>query len=501
MSAPEARTETTPLLKAPTAPRGLGQRHLLALLSGVGIMAIYCMRVNMSVALVAMVNSTAVFEQEFAHSSLPSASYCPATNTSSFATSDGTFVWSRPLQGAILSAFYWGCLLLQVPSAVFVQRQGAKWLFGFGVLWSSILTVLVPAVTLLPPGFLVALRAAQGIGEGVVYPALNCLLGLWVPPTEASLLTTVALEGDALGLIVGQAASGMLCASSWGWPSSFYACGGVGIVWFILWAALTSDRPETSSRITEAERRYITQTLHTGGEESTTHVPWRRILTDSGVWANLLTNVALYWVVFTLLSCLPQFLSDVLRLDIRSNGLASALPNAFCFLIGLLTAAIADKIIATNLLSRTAVRKLFCSVGFSISGAAILGVTFTGCNVTVTLVLLNVAVGALGLQGGGLTPNVFDLSPELSASIEAIGNSLVIVVGIATPALTDALTSHGLASQWYTVFRIGAAISIAGAVIFAVFGSGDRRDWNKREEEAEDKALVSSASVNASVGV
>ena len=49
---------------------------------------------------------------------------------------------------------------------------------------------------------LVALRAVEGLGEGVTFPAFHAVLGRWVPREERSTLATFAFAGAQFGTVV-----------------------------------------------------------------------------------------------------------------------------------------------------------------------------------------------------------------------------------------------------------------------------------------------------------
>lgn len=57
-------------------------------------------------------------------------------------------------------------------------------------------------------------------------------------------------------------------SSSWyGWPSSFYLYGCLGIVWTILWVIFGSSSPADHKHITNCEKDYIETSLGTLDEE------------------------------------------------------------------------------------------------------------------------------------------------------------------------------------------------------------------------------------------
>jgi MFS family permease len=51
--------------------------------------------------------------------------------------------WSSGVQGTLLSAFFWGYALFQIPGGFLTNKFGGKLIFGIGVLMTSILTCLV----------------------------------------------------------------------------------------------------------------------------------------------------------------------------------------------------------------------------------------------------------------------------------------------------------------------------------------------------------------------
>ncbi len=76
-----------------------------------------------------------------------------------------TFHWDEEIQNQILSSFFYGYILTQVPGGWFADRFGGKWIFGLGVLCTSVLTLLTPLAASAGVGWFMALRLFEGIGE------------------------------------------------------------------------------------------------------------------------------------------------------------------------------------------------------------------------------------------------------------------------------------------------------------------------------------------------
>ena len=105
------------------------------------------MRVNLGVAIVAMVNHTATDDVPVPDSNFSSS--CPAplvpANTTA-PTEDGPFVWDIETQNWIMGFFYLGYLVLQIPGGIWAENEkiGGKWVLGLGILVTSVFTLLSP---------------------------------------------------------------------------------------------------------------------------------------------------------------------------------------------------------------------------------------------------------------------------------------------------------------------------------------------------------------------
>ena len=102
--------ESEPLLSM-EQQRGILARHFFAMMGFLGFANVYAMRVNLSVAIVAMVNNTAITNGSLINST----DSCPVTGNSTDAPVDGPFVWGAKEQGWLLGAFFYGYVLTQIP--------------------------------------------------------------------------------------------------------------------------------------------------------------------------------------------------------------------------------------------------------------------------------------------------------------------------------------------------------------------------------------------------
>lgn len=56
------------------------------------------------------------------------------------------FKWSQEDQGVILSSFFWGYFITQIPGGILSQRYGGKYVFMLGILFSAVCSLLTPNV-------------------------------------------------------------------------------------------------------------------------------------------------------------------------------------------------------------------------------------------------------------------------------------------------------------------------------------------------------------------
>ena len=229
-----------------------GTRHTFVLLSFLGFANIYAMRVNLSVAIVAMVSSSD------RKNDTNIGTQCPIPNT----THDdpdiggGDFDWNSKEQGLILGSFFYGYVVTQIPGGFLSEKYGGKWFYGLGTLCTAILTLLTPLAAKIGVWCFVLCRILEGLGEGMTYPAMHAMMSRWVPLNERSKFVTLISSGAQFGTVISMPISGLMAAKI-GWQSVFYFFGALGCVWFVFWVFLVFNTPQNHPRITSDELHYI----------------------------------------------------------------------------------------------------------------------------------------------------------------------------------------------------------------------------------------------------
>ena len=116
-------------------------------------------------------------------------------------------------------------------------------------------------------------------------------------------------------------------------------------------------------------------------------------------------------------------------------------------------------------------RKTMQAVALLGSGACLLLASYAAHSVPIALVILCIGAGMLGCIGAGHGPNFLDLAPRHSALLFALSNTIATVPGVVGVAITGWLVD--LTGSYDTPFLLAAAVSLAGTLAFALFGSAE----------------------------
>ncbi|XP_061084829.1 sialin-like [Conger conger] len=456
--------------KVEKAPICGSSRYGLALLASYGFFVAYTLRVNLSVAMVDMVRSN--------RSAPGGASLCPRQNPELFQRKHKASVydWDSETQGWVLGSFFYGYILMQIPGGYLARKHGAKWLLGLGIVATAVFTLLTPLAADMGPGYLIAVRALEGVGEGVTFPAMHSMWASWAPPLERSRLLTISYAGAQLGTVVALPLSGYICYYL-NWTYVFYVFGLVGVLWFILWTALVSNTPDTHKRISEAERLYITRSLKEELSPSVDSIPWSSIFCSLPLWAIIVAHFSYNWTFYTLLTLLPTYMNNVLGFGIQQNGLLSALPYLGCWVLALFGGQLADYLRETCLFPTVAVRKAFSIIGMVGPAVFLVAAGHTGCDYTSAVGFLTLSSALGGFSAAGFNINHLDIAPSYAGILLGITNTFATIPGMVGPVIARALTPHNTIEEWRTVFYISAAINVFGATFYTLFGSGVLQPW------------------------
>lgn len=437
------------------------KRYILALLGFLGFCNVYCMRTNLSVAIVAMVNNRTEM-----------------INGTKVTMVD--FDWSPQLQGLLLASFFWGYVLTQLPGGFLASRFGGRILYGCGVLFTGILTLLTPPASHLGIGVLIAVRFFEGLFEGVTYPAMHTLWSKWAPPLECSKLTSISVCGSYFGMMLSLPLSGFL-AHYIGWPAIFYFFGSMALIWFGFWIYFTSECPEDHKTISSEELSYLNCTIGLSYMQYQKSIPWKSLFTSLPLYAIAMSHFSENWGFYTMMTELPTFLHDITDNDLSEIGMLSAIPYFFMSVTIVSGGQIADFLRSRNILSTVAVRKIFTCSAF-LSQVILMIVIAYVMTPVVVMVCLTISIGMGGFAWSGFNANMLDIAPQYAGLVMGISNTLASIPGIVAPIVAGQIVQNKSPDEWRIVFYVVAAVYCVGAAFYGIFASGKLQHWAQIKE-------------------
>ncbi|XP_050508459.1 putative inorganic phosphate cotransporter isoform X3 [Diabrotica virgifera virgifera] len=452
------------------------QRYVLGFMGFLASVIAYTLRVCLNIAITKM-----VLYRENAHID-PDA--CPDEDSNHQILTEevptNLYHWDETTKGIILSSFFWGYAVSHIPGGLLAQKFGGKNSLGLSILCSSVLTLMTPWVIVTTNGnwiILVVWRSIIGLAQGVMHPALNNLLSKWIPLSERAKIGTLVFAGGQIGTISSNLISGTLINATGTWTSVFYVFGAAGIIWHIFWQIFCYSDPVSHPFITKEEFSYLKSELESISVESHS-IPWRSIFTSVPVWALVIAQIGHDWGFYTMITDLPSYMSDVLKFNVKDNGIWNSVPYLVMWLCSMGSGWLCDWLISSKRMTVTKARKFFTTIASLGPGIFIMAASYSGCHRYFTVTMFTMAMGFLGAYYSSKKVNALDLAPNYAGILMALVNGIGAITGIIAPYLAGTLTENHTLKEWRTIFWITFFIFLITNIIFCIFGSGEEQVWN-----------------------
>lgn len=441
---------------------------MLWYLTFVGFAVNYMLRININITIVDMIRAAAVSsksvnitkcysEAAVVNSTSNSSSSYSVTNgqlDSAFVLEKSLFhafdifyeqngfEWNEHERNLLLGSFYWLHWVTQIPGGILGRKYGTKLIFGVSNLIGCLLCVFMPLAAYLSFKWLLALRVLQGLIVGLAWPSMHTLTGRWIPPNERSKFVTAYL-GSSMGVAITFPLFGFVISwTSWEWV--YHICGIIGVVWYIAWCYFVYDTPAEHPRISAEERNYIEKSLGTSIHKDAGPIPWKAIFSSKAVWMTVIAQWGGIWGLFTLMIQAPTYLKLIHDLPIEWTGILSGIPHLMRMLFAYAFSMIGDRMLRTNRLSRTNVRKLAGFVCGVMNGIFILLLAYSGCNTIAAIVFLTLGTMSHGAVSTGPLANIVDLSPNHAGVLLGISGMIGVLPGFISPVIVGYLTNDNV---------------------------------------------------------
>lgn len=114
---------------------------------------------------------------------------------------DGPFNWDKKAQGLILSIYFYGYILTQVPGGYLSSKYGGVKVVFVSNLLASIFTLLTPVFSRW--GFIPAClcRFLCGLSHGAFWPSMSSVFVSWAPARERTKMLGSSVAGRSVFII------------------------------------------------------------------------------------------------------------------------------------------------------------------------------------------------------------------------------------------------------------------------------------------------------------
>ncbi|XP_077865450.1 sialin-like [Saccoglossus kowalevskii] len=415
------------------------------------------MRNNLSVAIVAMVNSTGQDSDAQA-----SADECGINATDTEEEETGDFNWSSYQQGLLLGAFYYGYTITQIPGGWLERKFGGMRVYGGSILLCAIFTMLTPAAAWLGFGAIFTCRFLLGFCQGAVFPAQHGMWGKWAPPLERSKLISFASSGMA------------------------------AFLWCVFWFLLIWDIPDSHPRIIEEERSYIGW-----------RVPWLAIVKSPQVWGLLIGTFCNNWGNYTLLTSLPQYMDQILGFNLGANGFMSSLSSLGIWTFTIFYGWLADYTRQRYIMSTIQVRRVLTSLGMFLPAIFLVVAGHIGCNRGLAVLFITISAAFSGCGTPGFKVNHVEIAPKFGGILFGITNTAGSISGALAPLVVGVATAEeNTREQWQKIFGLSALIYVIGGIAVLLTLKVEEREWAKDKEAIQsDKTHQIDMDVYDKIGI
>ena len=314
--------------------------------------------------------------------------------------------------GWVTAMFGLSYCLFEIPTGALGDRIGPRRVLTRVVLWWSAFTALTGAVS----NYYVLLitRFLFGAGEAGAFPNAAIVVSRWFPPTQRASMSGVLLMASQIG---GAVAPLLIVPIQirYGWRTSFFVFGVVGVIWATVWYAWFRDTPAEKVGVSQEElaeaASYTPAPAH--------GFPWPIALRSESVLA-LAGTAFCYVYVYTFFQTWFHTFLVKGRGFTEGNLVLSALPYVVAVCANLGGGAASDVMVR-----RLGVKWGRRSIGIAGLGSA--GLFTLAAMVThnqlMTVILLALVYGAITFQQSGVFGVCLDVGGKHAGSMVGLMNT------------------------------------------------------------------------------
>ena len=379
------------------------------------------------------------------------------------------FTAATGTMGFVMSGFFLGYLLMQLPGGWFGNRLGARialsWLSVSGsmcVVWSSLAESSWGLATS---------HFSLGMTQGALVPCSIKVLADWFPGARRGLASAVLGSSMSVGGAVASLLTAILLPLV-GWRDVFRLYSVVGVVWAIAFYLWFRDRPREHAWTNQQERDLI------GGDNvagSIGPAPAHRGRTSGGAAQALATSLGV-WLLCSQQFCrafgyvffvtwFPTYLRQAHGVSLLSTGLLTTAP-----LIGTVLGSLVGGWIVDALLKRTSDKRLSRSatavIALALCAAATLAAAWAR-NPLAAVAVISLGSFFAAIAGPAAWAVTIDISGPHTTMAAAVMNMAGNLGSFASPLVVGLVFSYiGTTGDWNLVLYLFACNYLLGALFW-----------------------------------
>lgn len=170
-------------------------------------------------------------------------------------------------------------------------------------------------------------RGFLAIGESGNWPGAVKSNAEWFPQKERAVAQGIFNAGASIGSVISPPLIAILFVL-FGWQTTFFALGALGLIWIIPWIVLNKTSPDAHPWISEAERAYILggkkSATTTAIDETKLSIP--QILSYKKSWSVLVSRFFHEPIWWLFVGWMPIYLAATYGFDVKSIGAFAWVP-------------------------------------------------------------------------------------------------------------------------------------------------------------------------------
>lgn len=232
------------------------------------------------------------------------------------------------MQGAILSAFFAGYALFQIPGGMLADKFGFRRMMSIGITWWSAFTALTGMIASYP--LMLVGRCLFGIGEGCFPGATWKAIATYFPPKQRATATAVQSTVNTLGPAVASVVAASIIAA-FGWRTVFISLALPGLLIGLYCWKYVKDNPAEHGHMTPAELAELQEGEAAQGAnaDNAGAMTFKEFVKKPILW-----QMVGIWFLFDItywgfVSWLPSYLMKVRGFSLLQTGVMGAIPFLF----------------------------------------------------------------------------------------------------------------------------------------------------------------------------